>query len=155
MEDTVKEMKYEYMLHTWGGFYNEKYQKVHNERSGYKWFNSNEERQQEIGRLRTIEDSMGAHSLVVSVEEGHHTRLMTILSAIVEYKGQTLYMEHSAGYGYPVSAAEYMLEWKWPHNHYIGDTDTTWEDEVDAGNAKIVESWYSRIEIPYNQENYY
>mgnify|MGYP003453093985 CR=1 FL=1 len=37
-------MKYEYLLHTWGGFYNKYYQEEHGEVPGYHYFDSKEER---------------------------------------------------------------------------------------------------------------
>lgn len=38
------EPKYEYHLHTWGGFYNKEYSEIHKKPNGDFWFESYEER---------------------------------------------------------------------------------------------------------------
>ena len=54
---TEDEMKYEYMLHTWGGFYNKEYRDVHGYAPGYYWFETADERKSYVETLKFIEES--------------------------------------------------------------------------------------------------
>lgn len=51
-------MKYEYLLHTWGGFYNKEHQDKHGEVKGYHYFDTEQERSDYLAKLRKIETEL-------------------------------------------------------------------------------------------------
>lgn len=124
--------KYEYLLHCWGGFWNKHNIEVHKEpEENYKWFNSKEERELEIVRLRSLEKSHAEYliskglfndsCLVMSLSEGYLTRFQFIIQSIIEDNGELQIIENNLGYGfYSIEVfdelgniSEYMKEWKY------------------------------------------
>ena len=102
--------KYEYLLQTWGGFYNEQYAKIHNLKPGYFWFDSKEELQKFLHGLQKIEKEMSAFHLATNIVEGQHVRYKTIAKMIMKYKGKDYNYEYDFGFGYPIESAHYMFE---------------------------------------------
>ena len=100
--------KYEYMLHTWGGFYNPEYN--HGMEAGTFWFDSAEERQAYLDRLRVLEAEYNAKHLVYTMKEGTETRLRTVAKMVFEYGGRSFDFQLDFGYAYPVHSAFYMFE---------------------------------------------
>ncbi len=154
MTDT--EVKYEWVLQTWGGFYNKHYQEQHKEVPGYQWFETEAQLIKEVDRLRRLErdyreqdrvtGTTSTCCLVTDVNEGYDTRLMTTLNVIVQYRGKTWHITRDMGYGYPTSAAEYHMEWKWDSNYWI---DGSWVDDA-ATECKVLDSWINKYPKPYN-----
>ena len=124
----MKEKKYEYMLHIWGGFFNEHNVEIHKEQPwNYKWFDSKEDRQLEIDRLNKLKDSCKTPDscLVIVKEEGYLTRYKVIIKSIVEYKGRLYNITNDLGYGFYNSEIDelgevfsYIKEWKWDIDIY-------------------------------------
>lgn len=78
--------KYEYMLHTWGGFYNEEYKSIHNEKEGYFFFESIADRNAFKNKLSDIRDKFKTYPVVFSEEEGKHVRYKTIAVMKMVYR---------------------------------------------------------------------
>jgi hypothetical protein len=97
---------YEYMLHTWGGFYNKEFQEKHGYKSGYFWFDTEEEREAYILKLKEAEEKYNARVLAISRVEGTHTRFKTIGMIIFTYQGKEYPYEHDFGYMFPFDWAE-------------------------------------------------
>ena len=102
--------KYEYLLHTWGGFYNEEHKAKHGLEPGYFWFSTTDERQKFLDNLKEVEKKYDAHYLASSFEEGKHVRYRTIARMKLVYNGKEYPYEYDFGFGYPVESAHYMLE---------------------------------------------
>lgn len=102
-------MKYEYMLHTWGGFYNEEHQIKHGYEEGYFWFDTADARERYIQELKEVEQKFNARHLAYTVEEGVHTRIKTIAKMIFVYDGKEYPYEYDFGFAYPPESAEYMF----------------------------------------------
>lgn len=102
--------KYEYMLHTWGGFYNPEYASIHGRSAGYYFFDTKEELDSYLSELKTIEEKLKAFSLATSIEEGRHVRYRTIATMKMIYKGKPYDYTHDFGYAYPVEAAHFMFK---------------------------------------------
>ena len=111
-------MKYEYMLHTWGGFYN--FSDRHGFEEGYFWFDTDGGRQEYIDRLHKAKgeirgemeegiDRFIAGGLAAAEEEGEHVRLRTIASMVLVYDGKGYPFEFDFGYGYPPENAWWMF----------------------------------------------
>lgn len=105
--------KYEYMVNTWGGFYNDQHKNKHHQEPGYRWFETKEERHLYITSLETISEQLNAKMLMYTFEEGYHTRIKTVLHRVIYYKGKEYYSENDLGFGFPMDGAEYIMEWKW------------------------------------------
>ena len=105
----MAEPKYEYMLNTWGGFYNDSYQRIHGYKPGYYWFDTAEERETYIEELQKTEKLMKAYHLVGVKEEGTHTRKRTIAKMLLVYNGTEYPYEHDFGYAYPPESARFMF----------------------------------------------
>ena len=105
-----KNEKYEYLLHTWGGFYNEEHKAKHGLEPGCFWFSTADERKKFLDSLKEVEKKYDAHSLVFSFEEGKHVRYRTIARMKLVYNGKEYPYEYDFGFGYPVESAHYMWE---------------------------------------------
>ncbi len=142
----MKDLKYEYMLHTWGGFYNEEHK--HDEKPGYKWFDSDLERDKYVQKLKTIEEVLGAKHLMITVEEGYNTRTMTILNRISKYKGKVYHSTYEMGYGYPYDAAKYHIEWKWTPSFNDDIISKDVGKKVKPEDIKIIQEWIIGAFVP-------
>jgi hypothetical protein len=102
-------MKYEYMLHTWGGFYNKEHQEKHGYKKGYFGFDTKEAREAYISELKEVEQRLKAFCLAISTEEGEHVRYRTIAKIVFVYQGKEYPYEYDFGFAYPAESAEYMF----------------------------------------------
>jgi len=102
-------MKHEFMVNTWGGFYNEEYQKIHGLLPGYYWFDTLEERETFKRSRKAIEAEHNARVLCFSEVDGPECRLRTIAHMDFIYKGIRYSYSYDFGYGYPEESAEYMF----------------------------------------------
>jgi hypothetical protein len=102
-------MPYEYMLHTWGGFYNKEHQEKHGELPGYEWFPTAAARQKRIDELKSISDKLNARTLATNTEEGHHTRFRTVAKMDLVYQDKTYPIEYDFGFAYPEESADFMF----------------------------------------------
>ena len=109
--------KYEYMLHTWGGFYNDEHKKEHGQKPGYFWFNTKSERDSYLNLLLEFENKFNARMLAFDIAEGENTRVKTIAKMVFIFKGKEYPYEEDFGYAYPLGLAEYMFE----HGNYSCD----------------------------------
>lgn len=137
MENT--QPKYEYHLLTWGGFYNEEYLKIHNIQSGDYYFDTAEERQAFIERLKSFERQFGINGLVIKLTEGYCCRTRTVLHRVIEWDGKKYYTQYDMGVNYPMDAAQYHLEWKW----CLGFNDYPLGEDFDYDNnpVQIIQEW--------------
>ena len=130
-------MKYEYLLHTWGGFYNKYYQEKHGEVSGYHYFDSKEERDEYLEKLKKIEIELSAFHLVTILSEGYNAREVTTLHRVIKYEGKEYYSKYELSPNYPYDAAKYHLENKW----YPGFNDYPLGEDFDYENVETVQEW--------------
>ena len=110
-------MKHEYILHTWGGFYNKEHQAKHGLEEGYLFFDTPEERECHLKKLKKLEKKYDAHALAVRMTDGEHVRFKTIARMTLVYNGISLYYEMDFGYAYPVESAHSM----WKDGNYSCD----------------------------------
>jgi hypothetical protein len=106
-------MKYEYLLHTWGGFYNKEHQDKHGEVEGYHYFDTKQDRSDYLAKLRKIETELNAIRLVAQESEGYNTRTVTTLHRVIKWKGEEYYTKYELSPNYPYDVAKYHLENKW------------------------------------------
>jgi hypothetical protein len=128
------DLKYEYHLFTWGGFYNEEYFKIHKKPRGDFWFDSSEKRQEFINELRDIENKLNAYSLAMTLSEGYCCRTRTIVHRVFEYNGKTYYQTYDLGINYEFAPAKYFIEYKW------GFEDEK-NQEINDNEVKVIKSW--------------
>lgn len=105
----MKPKIYEYMLHTWGGFYNEEHQKIHGKESGYFFFNTKKDREDYLKSLKKISEDLDATVLMCTKEEGYNVRFKTIAVIKLEHDGKHYSFKYDFGYAYPVNAAYFMF----------------------------------------------
>lgn len=136
--------KYEYHVHTWGGFYNKEHKDIHKKESGDFWFNTKEERQSFIDELRTIEKQLNARHLAMTLSEGYCCRIHTVLHRVVEWQGKQYYSSYDMGINYPFGAAKFHLEWKWT----CGFNDYPLGEEFDYHKNKpiVIQEWITGAE---------
>lgn len=101
--------KYEYMLHTWGGFYNDEHKEKHGFKEGYFWFNSNEARQKYIDILKVVESEHNARFLITDLKDGFNLHSRTIAKMILVYNGKEYPFEYDFGYAYEAKNARFMF----------------------------------------------
>ena len=142
MENT--EPKYKYHLHTWGGFYNEQYSKIHQKPQGDFWFDTAEARQQFIDELKVIEEKLDARHLAMTLSEGYCCRINTVLHRVIEWEGKRYYSKYDMGINYPFSVAKYHLEWKWTcgfNDYPLGE-----DFDYDENQPKVIQEWITGAE---------
>lgn len=104
-------MKYEYLLHAWGGFWNQENFKVHKEPNfEYKWFDTYAERQAEVQRLQKIASERADYliknklfndsCIAMHLTEGYLTRYKFVIQSIIEVQGELKTIENDLGYGF-------------------------------------------------------
>lgn len=102
-------MKYEFMVHIWGGFFNPEHKSIHKKEPGYYWFGSSEERAKFINDLDLISIELNAHVLMRELCEGFETRYRTIAKMTLEMRGEKYNVGYDFGFAYPEEAAHYMF----------------------------------------------
>jgi len=150
-EDEYNGPKYEYLIHTWGGFYNDQYKKYHNFKPGYVWFDTAEERDNYLKVLKNIEETFNCRMLTYTLAEGFHTRNETVLHRVVKYKGKLIYSENNLGYDFPIDGGvEYIMEWKWTPgcNDYAAI-----DDESKLKDVEIIAEWITGAKVIANFED--
>ncbi len=130
-------MRYEYLLHTWGGFYNKEYS--HNEESGYHYFDTEKERSEYLKKLKSIEKKLNARHLMTTLSEGYNTRTVTTLHRVIKWEDKEYYSKYEMSPNYPYDSAKYHLENKW----YVGFNDYPLGEEFDYENneVEVVQEW--------------
>jgi hypothetical protein len=130
-------MKYEYLLHTWGGFYDNEYQ--HSEKSGYHYFDTEKERSDYLNILKALEEKLSARHLVTTLSEGYNTRTITILHRVIKWEGEEYYSNYEMSPNYPYDVAKYHLENKW----YPGFNDYPLGEKFDYDNNEVetIQEW--------------
>lgn len=102
----------EYLLNTWGGFYNEEHTIKHGKKEGYFWFKAENARSAYIQELRDLEIDLQAFSLMIKCCEGESNiiRIRTIVKAEVSRFGIDLgTMAYDMGYAYDKDSALYYF----------------------------------------------
>lgn len=135
----MTDLKYEYHLKTWGGFYNDEYKRVHKLEPGDYWFDTNKEREDYINTLKQIEKDLNARVLMIVKTEGYNCRVSTVLHRVIRYKLKDYYSQYEMGINYPFSTAAYHMEWQWypGFNHYPLGENFDYENEK----FEIVQEW--------------
>lgn len=124
-------MKYEYLLHVWGGFWNAGNIAIHGDLDvPYRWFDSKSDRQAEIDRLDELCNSLGTFDACIAkrLTEGFLTRKEFVIQSFVKDNGNLVIVENNLGYGFwsddefetEDSHIQYMKDWKWDVG-YDGD----------------------------------
>lgn len=103
------EPAYEYMLHVWGGLFDQ--EKVIetlgiDKDTNYYWFDTAQERELFLRRLETY----SVFGLARNLKEGTDTRKRTVVYIDAKYEGKIYSFSYDFGYAYPESAAHFMFE---------------------------------------------
>lgn len=132
-------MKYEFLLQTWGGFYNEEHKKVHGYEDGYHYFDTEKERAAYIESIKRVEIELGARYFAHSTAEGYHVRDEVIAHRICKHEGKEYHTTCAFPPCYPYIAAKYHVENKW----YPGFNDYPLGEDFDYENNKIeiIKEW--------------
>lgn len=135
----MKDIKYEYFVHTWGGFYNEHNKEVHKQEEGSKWFNTKEERDKYIDNLYKLCDSLNTPDACLAkvVAEGYNTRELPTCHRVVEYEGKEYYTKYDWEWSASYSNLRYWMEYKW----YPGFNDYPLGEDFDYSKVKVVQEW--------------
>jgi len=133
--------KYEYMLNTWGGFYNKEYQKIHGKKCGLHYFDTENDRDNYLDKLKLIEVNYNAKHLMFTVAEGFHTRTNVVAHRVCRHDGKFYHTKHEFWPCYSYSSALYHMEYKW----YLGFNDyPLGEDfDYDKNQIEIIQEWIS------------
>ena len=131
------QLKYQYHLKTWGGFYNTQHK--HGFKEGDYLFNTEVERGNYINLLEDVSKKLNAHVLVTSLSEGYSCSIRTVCHRVSSYKDKEYYTTWDLGVNYPFSTAKYIIKDKW----YPGFNDYPLGEDFDYENKdfKIVSEW--------------
>lgn len=134
-----KELKYQYHVKVWGGFFNEEYKEIHKQEPGDYVFDTIEERNLFIQNLKVIETNLDAKHLAISITEGFDCVTRTVLHRVCEMNGKFYKTEYDMGINYPYSSAQYHLDYKW----YPGFNDYPFGDNFNYQRKdwKVVSEW--------------
>ena len=139
--------KYEYHLQTWGGFYNEEFQKIHGFKEGNYDFNSLEDRTNYLNKLHLAENQLNARMLATVLSEGYTCNEICILHRVTEFEGKEYYTTRELSVNASYDGAKYMLEWKWTPgcNDYPLGEDFDYDGRTDW---KIIQEWITGAFTP-------
>jgi len=126
-------MKYEYMLLVWGGFFNKEFQDIHKIEEGYYYFDTAEERETFVKKLRSIEEDLGAWYLMTLTQEGYHLRKDVILHRVTRFEGKDYHTSTEQIRGCSFETAKYHMENKW----YLGFNDYPLGEDFDYDSDKV------------------
>lgn len=134
-------MKYEYLLRTWGDFYNDEFVDVHGKLSGYHYFDTEEERQTYIDGLEDVRKCLGTKvQLAMDLSEGFHCKIIVTLHRVTKYEGKLYHTTKELGPNYPYHIAMHHLEW----TRAIGVRDYPLGETFDYSNVEsyeVVQGW--------------
>lgn len=132
-------MKYEYLLYTWGVFYNKEHQEKHNQIEGCHYFDTKEERDEYLLRLRKIEIELNARCLMSTKSEGYCVRDLVTMHRVVKWKGKEYYSKLVAHPNYLYSSAKSYMKNAW----FPGFNDYPLGEEFDyqKNKVEIVQEW--------------
>lgn len=105
----MQEDKYEYMFHTWGGFYNKQHKDIHGKEEGYFFFDTKEDRERYLNDLLNIEKQLNAIRLVYTFEEGNNVRYKTIAKMQLLYNNKWYDFSYDFGHAYSEKNAHFMF----------------------------------------------
>ena len=148
-----KDLKYEYALYTWGGFYNSSYQVHHKYEPGVYTFDTAKERTDFIDKMKSLEKQHNYRHFAHRSFEGFDCTNLPCLHRIVEYKGKYYYSNHHWSWLEGISTLEYHMENKW----YPGFNDEVVEEtlvseEIDYNKVKVIQEWITGSFTTYKQK---
>lgn len=106
-------MKYEYLLFTWGGFYNRDYFKEHGYKEGSYYFETEKQRDRYRDTLISLSNELKAYQFMYIEAEGFCVRDIPKLHRVVRYKGKDYYSSRDCHPDFTYDSARYFLEFKW------------------------------------------
>lgn len=132
-------LKYQYHLHTWGGFYNDCHRNIHHYEPGDYFFDTSAERHDYIETLEAISEVLNARVLCITRTEGFCCDVRTCLHRVVEWDGKQYYSTRDMGVNYPYDAAVSFIEWNWTpgFNDYPLGEDFDYE----GNEVKVLQEW--------------
>ncbi len=135
----MKNLKYEYSLKTWGGFYNEYHKAIHKEEEGDHYFSTEVERDEYLKKLKKISGSEISKTLVSNKDEGYHVRDLPTAHRVIRIDGKEYYSSRSGFSSHTLDNMVYMLEHTWT----TGFNDYPLGEDFDYDNAdiEIVQEW--------------
>lgn len=130
-------MEYKYALYTWSGFYNDEYK--HNYVEGLYLFDTEEERQNYIRELRSVEKDMKVFHLMLELFEGYNCDKPTVLHRVSEFNGKRVHTKDESYILRTYSSAEYYMQYRWyaGHNDYPFGEDFDYEQD----GFRVVQEW--------------
>lgn len=130
------DLKYEYLLSTWGGFYNDKNFKIHGESEGNYYFDSNESRQIYLDKLQQIEKDLNIYKLCFNKSEGYNCREFPTLHRVFKYQDKIYHQELKYDFNYSFDHCDYYLQNKWILGDFLGEgVDYNYDEVV------IIQEW--------------
>jgi len=133
-------MKYEYLLRTWGGFYNKENGFSEKYKPGLHYFDTEGARKAYVAELKFRNLAKGDLGLVCDLSEGFNCRTHTILHRAISYEGNRYYDTNDLGPNFNYSGAQYIMNYKWTLgcNHYPLGEDFDYENDKDI---VIIQQW--------------
>lgn len=141
----MNDLKYEYGVHTWGGFYNDHNRAIHHFEEGTQYFPTKELRHTYLNSLENARRALtySDATLAKHLFEGFNIRDLPVIHRVVEYRGKQYYSKYEYSWPETASVLLYYMENKW----YPGLNDDTVEEtvghSVDYKEVKIIQEWLS------------
>jgi len=146
--EAEQKIKYEYLLHTWGGFYNKQFKHIHKQESGYHYFDTKEAREEYLNQLKIFEKDLDARVLMSVLTEGYNTRVMTTLHRVIKVEGKEYYSKCEISPNFPFEVAKYHLENKWQPG--LNDYPLGEEFDYSEGSYELIQEW---ITVAFDAED--
>jgi hypothetical protein len=138
----MKDLKYQYRLYAWGGFYNKEFKNKHKEEPGEYLFDTEQERREYLNKLKKIENKLNARFLVVDLSEGYNVIIPTVAHRVIEYNKERYYSTYKFDIKVSFDVAKYHIEYKW----YPGFNDYPLGKNFDYSKIKIIQEWITGTE---------
>lgn len=125
LEIPYDESKYKYWLSTWGGFYNKNNKDIHHFEEGKYSFNTKEEREAYIAKLKAFDKSKLDRFAILMIEtgEGYTLENLPALHIILKHKRtqKIRHIVHSLYINHDCLTLLYYIEYKCPLENILGD----------------------------------
>jgi hypothetical protein len=142
----MKDLKYEYFLKVWGGFFNPTNIEIHGITQQTYYFDTKHERDFKLKQLEEwvhrLKDMGIKDGILCNVTaEGYNTRRVPVLHRVSEYKGIRYHSKLEWAWPEGFDTLKYHLEYKWTPGFNDDVVQDNVEEDVDWDKVVVIYEW--------------
>ena len=109
----MKDLKYEYAIKLWGGFFNDEHKDFHKKEDGDFYFDTSQARREFLIDYQILEELHQAKRLTYTEWEGFQARVPSVIHRVIEFEGKQYYSKREMFNNQSYDSCKYHLEYKW------------------------------------------